>query len=191
MLQAVFLDRDGVINRQRAGYVTSWSEFELLPGALHALCCLAALSVPILVITNQSAVGRGLISPGELDDIHERLRALVEEAGGRLDGFYVCPHSPETNCRCRKPWPGLLLQAARDFHLQQQGCIFVGDALSDYLAARAAGCNSILVRSGRQGPQLSDMVGPDVPVVADLAAAAELILNSPGMTAGRGALHAT
>lgn len=179
MLQAVLLDRDGVINRQRPDYVKSWSEFELLPGALDALHCLAVRNVPVLVITNQSCVGRGIVAPSTLDEIHERLRTLVLHAGGRLDAFYVCPHTPETHCNCRKPMPGLLLRAARDFQLNLARCVFVGDALTDYLAARAAGCSPLLVRSGRQGPELSDMVSADVPVVADLAAAVELILCGP------------
>lgn len=179
MLQAVLLDRDGVINRERADYVKSWAEFELLPGALDALHCLAMRNVPVLVITNQSCVGRGIVAPNTLDEIHFRLRELVLHAGGRLDAFYVCPHTPETHCYCRKPMPGLLLRAARDFGLNLERCVFVGDSLTDYLVARAVGCAPLLVRSGRQGPELCDLVGPDVPVVADLAAAVELILCGP------------
>ncbi|HMN31307.1 MAG TPA: HAD-IIIA family hydrolase, partial [Caldilineaceae bacterium] len=93
-IQAIFLDRDGVINRERSDYVKAWSEFEFLPGVLTALSQLAQLGVPILVISNQSAIGRGLASPAIVDEIHQRARAIIEGAGGRIDAFFVCPHHP-------------------------------------------------------------------------------------------------
>jgi len=172
-MQAILLDRDGVINRERADYVKSWAEFAFLPGVLPALARLARLNRPILVITNQSAIGRGIISMETVKEIHAKMRTSVQAAGGRIDGFYVCPHHPAAGCLCRKPRPGLLQQAAAQHGLDLARCVFIGDAITDFQAAQAAGCQSILVRSGRQGEQLPTMLGEHstVPLVADLAAA--------------------
>lgn len=153
--QAIFLDRDGTLNRERADYVKSWQEYEWLPGALDALAMLAALDAPILVVTNQSAIGRGILDFGVLHTIHARARAEAQAAGGRLDDFLVCPHAPAAGCACRKPRPGLLLQAAARYNLDLRKCVFVGDSLTDMQAAAAAGCLCILVRTGRQGPALA------------------------------------
>jgi D-glycero-D-manno-heptose 1,7-bisphosphate phosphatase len=182
-LQAVFLDRDGTLNRERADYVKSWQEYEWLPGALAALVALARLGVPIFVVTNQSAVGRGILDVGALAAIHAQACAEAQAAGGRIDGFWVCPHAPDEGCACRKPQPGLLLAAARQHHLELSRCVFVGDTVTDMQAALAAGCASILVRTGRQGQQLDALLagltagaGGSTQVVADVSAAADLIV---------------
>lgn len=174
---AVLLDRDGVLNQERADYVKSWQEFQVLPGALSALRRLATLSVPIAVITNQSAIGRGLVTAATVAAIHAQLRQTVVAAGGRLDGFFVCPHHPDAACACRKPKPGLLHQAAHHFGFDLANAIFIGDAITDWKAAHAAGCHAILVKSGRQGPTLADFFThpPAPPIVADLAAAIDLL----------------
>lgn len=176
---AILLDRDGVINHERADYVKSWQEFQLLPGVLAALQRLATLPIPIVVITNQSAIGRGLVAPATVAAIHNQLTQVVSTAGGRLDGFFVCPHPPSAGCDCRKPKPGLLLQAARHFDFDLAQAIFIGDAITDFEAARAAGCHAILVKSGRQGTVLdtyfTNTAAP--PLVADLAAAVDLLLQ--------------
>ena len=153
-LQAVFLDRDGTLNRERADYVKSWQEFEWLPGALDALAELVSLGVPVLVVTNQSALGRGILDPSALHAIHAQAQAEALAAGGRLDDFLICPHAPADGCTCRKPKPGLLLQAAARYNLDLQCCVFVGDSLTDMQAAEAAGCGWLLVRTGRQGTVL-------------------------------------
>lgn len=175
---AVLLDRDGVINQERADYVKSWLEFQFLPGVLSALSRLATLPIPIVVITNQSAIGRGLIAPETVTTIHAQLSKAVATAGGRLDGFFICPHHPATGCACRKPKPGLLLQAAQHFGFKLAQAVFIGDAVTDFEAAQAAGCQAILVRSGRQGATLDAyFTGASAPpIVADLAAAVELLL---------------
>jgi len=178
-MRAILLDRDGVINRERADYVKSWQELELLPGALAALQRLATLEIPILVITNQSAIGRGIIQPKTVAAIHDQLRTVVAQAGGRLDAFFICPHHPADGCLCRKPQPGLLHQAAAQFHFALDQAVFIGDAITDFQAARAAGCRSILVKSGRQGAALTDLLTGETtppPLVADLAAAVDLLL---------------
>ncbi len=177
-MQGFFLDRDGVINCERADYVKTWDEFIFLPGALPALRRLATLNLPILVISNQSAIGRGLVARKTVDAIHQQAQATIEATGGRVDGFFVCPHHPDLHCACRKPQPGLLQQAAAQFKLDLAQCLFIGDAITDFQAAQAAGCQSILVKSGRQGAQLQQLMTTNnpTPVVADLAAAVEMIL---------------
>jgi D-glycero-D-manno-heptose 1,7-bisphosphate phosphatase len=181
MRQALFLDRDGVINRERADYVKSRQEFELLPGVLLALARLSILQMPLIVISNQSAIGRGLVSLATVNGIHAQLQRLVNTAGGHLDAFYICPHLPADACACRKPKPGLLLQAAAEFNLDLAASLFVGDTYTDYLAAQAVGCDVILVQTGRQGLQLPALLAnhPSVPIVPDLAAAVSMILDVP------------
>jgi D-glycero-D-manno-heptose 1,7-bisphosphate phosphatase len=187
MLQAIFLDRDGVINRERSDYVKSWDEFELLPNVLPALRRLAKLQIPIGVLTNQSAIGRGLVSAAQVGDIHHRLARLVEEGGGRIDAFFVCPHHPDDNCSCRKPKPGLLYQCAQHFGVELAQCVFVGDALTDYLAATAARCNAILVTSGRQGTELHRLLQDhrhhdhrEIAILPDLSGAVDEIVRQYG-----------
>lgn len=144
-MPAVLLDRDGVINRRRVDHVKSWSEFEFLPGVLPALAVLHAMQTRVAVITNQGAVGRGLLSAPDLDRIHTRMARAIRAAGGRLDGIYACPHAPTQGCACRKPAPALFYQASADLGIRLSGSIFVGDSPSDVQAARAAGCRPVLI----------------------------------------------
>lgn len=186
-MQAILLDRDGVINHERADYVKSWQEFQLLPGVLPALAQLATLTMPIVVISNQSAIGRGIITATQVAELHQKLGEVVTAAGGRIDAFFVCPHHPADNCCCRKPKPGLLQQAAQQFTFSLAEAVFIGDAITDYEAACAAGCHSILVKSGRQGAALDrrfvDAVAPP-PIVADLGAAVDLLFSRTGSRSG-------
>lgn len=157
MKPAVFLDRDGVINQNRPDYVKRWEEFEFLPNALIALRRLAIFGWPVIVITNQSIIGRALVSRAAVDDIHERMLKSVSNAGGRIDSIFCCPHRPDELCECRKPRPGLLLRAAAQFSIDLQRSYFVGDAESDLEAARAAGCKAVFVKSGRGNDLLERM----------------------------------
>lgn len=161
---AVFLDRDGVINRNRPDYVRRWDQFEFLPGALEALRDLARKDLPVLVVSNQSAVGRGLMSSWDLDEINTRMLELVTAAGGRIDGAYYCPHAPEAGCACRKPAPGLLLEAMQRFGVDPGRSCLVGDGVADMLAAREVGIPSILVLTGRGQETLVDPRLRDCPI---------------------------
>jgi D-glycero-D-manno-heptose 1,7-bisphosphate phosphatase len=177
---AVFLDRDGVISVNRADYVKSWDEFIFLPGALDSLRSLAEHGMPVIVISNQSAIGRGLLSRQTADEINRRMQAEVEAQGGRLDAVYICPHTPDEKCDCRKPRPGLLYQAAEEHQLDLQSSYFVGDALSDVEAALAVGCLPLLVLTGRglaQRPMLEQLGLQGVKVVADIAKAVRWIIT--------------
>jgi D-glycero-D-manno-heptose 1,7-bisphosphate phosphatase len=151
-MKAVLLDRDGVINRNRLDYVTRPEEFRFLPGAIEALASLAASPFRVVVVTNQSAVGRGRMNAEMLAGIHDRMLERVHAAGGRIDGIYACPHRPEDRCPCRKPAPGLLQQAAQDLSLDLEASFLIGDAVSDVYAAGAVGCQPILVLTGH-GPK--------------------------------------
>jgi len=146
----LFLDRDGVIIENRANYVRKWTDVSIYPHALRALARLKKSCYKIIVVTNQSAVGRGLVSLAEVNDINQRLVTMVEQAGGRIDAIYVCPHAPEAACACRKPAPGLLLQASADHNIDLPDSLLVGDAVSDLIAGHAAGVGRLIfVRSGR------------------------------------------
>ncbi len=146
---AIFLDRDGVINQNRSDHVKAWSEFEFLPGAIEALRRLSRLDWPIVVVSNQAAIGRGLMTRETVEDIHSHMVSAVQRAGGRIDGVFYCPHRPEDKCDCRKPRPGLLFHAAQQLQLELKRSFFVGDAETDVLAAKAVGCRPVLVKTGR------------------------------------------
>jgi len=146
---AIFLDRDGVINCNRPDHVKSWPEFEFLPGAIKALQRLSQLGWPVVVVTNQAVVGRGLVSRRTVEEIHAQMMAAVCGAGGRMDEVLYCPHGPEDRCACRKPRPGLLLLASARLGLDLSRSFMVGDAESDVFAAQAVGCRPVLVKTGR------------------------------------------
>lgn len=153
---AIFLDRDGVIIENRADYIRTWSHVTYIQPAFEALISLSQLPYPIIIVTNQSAVGRKLISKAVADEINQRLVLEIRQAGGRIDGVYMCPHAPEANCSCRKPKPGLLLQAAEELNLDLARSIMVGDALTDIHAGRKAGVGqAVMVLTGRGKDQLA------------------------------------
>lgn len=172
-VRLVLVDRDGVINRDSDQYIKSVAEWRPLPGSLEALRDLTAAGFRIVVITNQSGIGRGLFSESTLDAIHAAMRAAVEQTGGRIDGIYFCPHLPGAGCQCRKPAPGLLLDAARDFGASLDGVAFIGDKESDVGAAIAVGARPILV-----GERVSADRLPGVERYADLAAAAHALIDA-------------
>lgn len=171
----VLLDRDGVINRMRPDHVKSWEELELLPGAVEALARLTRAGCRLVVLTNQSAIGRGLITREQVDQIHDRLDAVVARAGGRIDAYLLCPHTPLDGCACRKPAPGLLLRARDELGIDLTRAVLIGDQLSDLDAARAAGCRAILVDPDpgvRDGGRLDGQA-----VAGSLIEATDLILE--------------
>ena len=143
--RAIFLDRDGIINQRIiGGYVTEWSEFHFLHGALAGLVRLAPSPTPIIVISNQAGIGKGLMSVNALAEITSRMASKIQRAGGRIDAVYYCPHTPADECTCRKPKPGLLLEAQRDWGIALGQSVFLGDSATDMDAGRAAGCEVML-----------------------------------------------
>jgi D-glycero-D-manno-heptose 1,7-bisphosphate phosphatase len=178
-LQAILLDRDGTINVERADYVLEPGQLQLLPGAVQAMARIARWGIPVLVVTNQSGVGRGLLSEEMLLAIHTRLREELAPDGGRIDDFFVCPHHPNAGCSCRKPRPGLLVQAAVRYGLDLSQCLMIGDSATDLQAAQAAGCPALFVQSGLgrsvPGTECTLSAWPPNLTAADLAEAVELL----------------
>ncbi len=148
---AVILDRDGVINRKppRAEYVRSWAEFQWMPGAKESLRLFREAGFRVLVVSNQAGIGRGAMTEADLADIHDRFKLEVEAAGGHIDAIYHCPHDWNEGCECRKPAPGMLFQAHRDFDLDLRRTCFIGDDERDGIAADAAGCPFMMVSQER------------------------------------------
>ena len=152
---AIFLDRDGVIIENCPNYVRTWGDVQLFEQALTALAKIKRSPYKIVIVTNQSAIGRGLITLAQADAINARLVQTIVDAGGRVDGVYLCPHQPVDQCTCRKPQPGLLIQAAQDLGLDIERSLMIGDALSDLLAGKLAGVQKVaLVRTGRGSAQV-------------------------------------
>ncbi|HEY0704508.1 MAG TPA: HAD family hydrolase [Candidatus Acidoferrales bacterium] len=145
---AIFLDRDGVINCLRPGdYVLNWPQFLFVPGIQAALKQLSALNLPMIVISNQAAVGKGLLSPAALEAITAQMQQTLLADGVSLTAAFYCPHRIDENCDCRKPKPEMLFRAAREFNTDLKRSIFIGDSATDIQAALAAGCQPILFGS--------------------------------------------
>lgn len=155
----IFLDRDGVINENRADHVKAWHEFRFLPGALEALRLLTERRYRIFIVTNQAAVNRGLLPSATLDEIHQHMAATAEAHGAHIAGIRHCPHRDDECCSCRKPRPGMLLGLAAERQIDLAQAYFIGDALTDVAAGNAAGCRTVLVLTGRGSEQVSH---PDI-----------------------------
>lgn len=153
----LFLDRDGVINRRLIDeYVRNWSEFEFEPGVLEALAALAPRFRTIVIVTNQRGIARGLMTEADLARVHERMSSEIEQAGGRIDGIYHCPHDRHTGCACRKPGIGLAEQARRAHpHIDFTRSLMVGDSASDMEFADRAGMKKLFI-----GPDAPGSVAP-------------------------------
>jgi len=178
-MDALFLDRDGVINVNRSDHVKSWDQFAFVAGALSALRRLRAAGVPIVIVTNQAVIGRRMVEQEVVEDIHRRLRRAVEWAGGQVLDILYCPHAPEENCNCRKPQPGLLIEAAGRHGFDLSRCGLVGDAVTDILAGQAVGCTTVMVRTGRGKDQFqvaASMTLSDFHVSTDLSDAVDWLL---------------
>lgn len=145
----IILDRDGVINKKalKAEYITKWSDWQWLPGSKEAICLLKKDGYQIIIVSNQAGIARGYMSHNDLADLHLRMKMELEECGGNIDGIYYCPHDWNENCECRKPKPGMLFQAQRDFNLDLSRVYFVGDDERDEIAGKAAGMKTALVNS--------------------------------------------
>jgi histidinol-phosphate phosphatase family protein len=145
---AIFIDRDGVINCRRPGdYVLETAQFLFTPGIRTALKEISQLGLPLIVISNQAAVGKGLLPEEVLQDITAYMHRELASDGTFLTAVYYCPHRPDENCDCRKPKPELLFVAAKDFEIDLSRSVFIGDSETDVQAARAANCIPVLFPS--------------------------------------------
>ena len=155
---AIFIDRDGVINCRRAGdYVLNWSDFSFTPGITEALSELAKLRLPIIVISNQACVGKGLLTVSGLQDITTRMYEILAAGGILISAAYYCIHRVEDNCNCRKPKPALLYNAASNYNIDLNRSVFIGDSDTDMQAGLAAGCTPVLF--GSTDVRSSDQLG--------------------------------
>ena len=145
----VFLDRDGVINREGTSYVTCWGDFEFLPRSIEAIKRLTENGFSIILITNQSIVNRNMISRKTLQTIHANMKNAIESGGGQIKDMFYCPHRPEDRCGCRKPKPGMILTAKKKYNIDLSTSVMVGDRAKDIACARNAGCaKAVLVKTG-------------------------------------------
>jgi D-glycero-D-manno-heptose 1,7-bisphosphate phosphatase len=178
-MHLVILDRDGVINQDSEDYIKSPQEYIPLPGSLEAIARLNAAGYQVAIATNQSGVGRGLFEQTTLDAMHDKLRDLLVEVGGHIDAIVFCPHTPQAQCGCRKPRPGLLQQIGERLGIVLTDVPVIGDSLRDLEAARAVGARPILVRTGKGERTLRKGEGLDgVAVYNDLATAVDALLTA-------------
>ncbi|MFH1860263.1 MAG: D-glycero-beta-D-manno-heptose 1,7-bisphosphate 7-phosphatase [bacterium] len=147
--RVVFLDRDGVINKKLEGdYVKSYDEFIFLPGAIDAIKKIKQKGLLVIIITNQSGIGRGIMSAEDLSMVHEQMLAELKKDGVLIDAIYYCPHSPDNGCDCRKPMDGLFKQALMDFNIDIKNSWMIGDEQKDIDAGEKAGCKTYLLSKG-------------------------------------------
>jgi D-glycero-D-manno-heptose 1,7-bisphosphate phosphatase len=178
---AVFLDRDGVIIENVATHVRSWDEVVFLPGALESLATLALSPYKVVIVTNQSVIGHGIINYAAAEAINNRILDVIVKAGGRVDRVYMCPHVSSDLCNCRKPRPGMILQAVEELGLDVGRSFLIGDAVTDLQAGMAAGITkNILVQTGRgedQARLLDEVSQSQCRILKDIPAAVSEILT--------------
>ncbi|WP_337833269.1 D-glycero-beta-D-manno-heptose 1,7-bisphosphate 7-phosphatase [Geoanaerobacter pelophilus] len=180
--RAVFIDRDGTINEEKE-YLYRPEAFEFIPGVPEAIRILGEAGFLVVVVTNQSGVARGYYGEDDVRSLHRYMDELLLTAGAKVDAYYFCPHHPvngvgeyRIDCRCRKPMPGMLLQAVSDLGIDLSASWMIGDKLADVEAGIAAGCRSAMVLTG-YGTEEQTKLPVDVPVFKDLLAAAQAILT--------------
>ncbi len=174
----VILDRDGVINHDSDAYIKSADEWVPIKGSIQAIARLYRNGIKIAVATNQSGLARGLFDEGTLKQIHDKMLGEIRAAGGNLAGIFYCPHGPEEGCRCRKPDVGLILQIAEQLQIDPLGIPLIGDAARDIQAASSAGCQPVLVKTGKGSATLdSGLLDPAIPVFEDLSAFVDFWLD--------------
>ncbi|MCP4686707.1 MAG: D-glycero-beta-D-manno-heptose 1,7-bisphosphate 7-phosphatase [Desulfobacterales bacterium] len=179
----VFLDRDGVINRDSRDYIKTPGDFQFLPRAREAVGALTRGGFAVIVITNQSIINRGWAPREVLESIHQRMKSGCAGMGGEISDIFHCPHTPDEGCACRKPKPGLIFQARDKHDVDLSASIMVGDSAKDIACAKNAGCGqSVLVKSGlefeKQRALLEENGTPPDHVAADLYEAAQWILTT-------------
>lgn len=177
MRPAIFLDRDGVLIENRAEYVRELRDVEFLPRTFEAMRRGAALPHAFVIVSNQAGVGKGVIAPETANAIQAHVVGEIASHGGRIERAYFCPHRADADCDCRKPRPGMLLQAARELGLDLSASWMIGDNITDMQAGRAAGVRCILVRSGLGAQQPEPDEALAFEVVDDVYAAIERIAD--------------
>lgn len=178
MTQAyVLLDRDGVINHDSDDYIKSPDEWNPIEGSLEAIALLNKHGFKVAVITNQSGLSRGFYDETVLAEMHKKMHQMTEAKGGKIEAIYYCPHSPEDQCSCRKPKPGLLKEFSSDFNKSLSDVYFIGDKLADIQAANEAGANPMLVKTGKGQNTLDKHPDINAPIFRNLYDAAKFIIT--------------
>ncbi len=145
----IFIDRDGVINQDSPAYIKDPSEFHFIPKSCEAIALLTRHGFDVILITNQSVIGRKMVTQKVLDAIFDKLKTGVAKAGGHITDIFFCPHAPDAGCDCRKPLPGLIIQAIRTYNIDPAQSLMVGDSVKDIECGHAAGCaKNLLVATG-------------------------------------------
>ena len=176
-MKLVILDRDGVINHDSEQFIKSPEEWKPIPGSLAAIARLNQAGYRVVVASNQSGIGRGLLDTDTLMAIHDKMHKALALVGGRIDAIFFCPHTNADNCECRKPKPGLLKEIAARLNADLAGVPAIGDSLRDLQSALAVGAQPMLVLTGKGRKTQDDPdLPPGTPVFADLAAAVAHIL---------------
>lgn len=179
MKRAVFLDRDGTINVEKE-YLYRIEEFEFISGTPEAIRLLNEAGFFVVVVSNQSGVARGYYTEEDVDILHRFIAAELKKSGARVDAWSFCPHHPQgrgsysLECRCRKPLPGMLIEAAQRHDIDLEASVMIGDKLVDIEAGKAAGCRTILVRTG-YGAEVEPRIPIDTEVYDDLLAAVKAL----------------
>jgi D-glycero-D-manno-heptose 1,7-bisphosphate phosphatase len=177
-MKLVILDRDGVINYDSKQFIRSPAEWRPIPGSVEAIARLNQAGYRVVVATNQSGLGRGLFDMDTLNGIHDKMHRTVLGAGGHIDAIFYCPHTIESDCRCRKPKSGMFERIAKCFNIDLPGTPAVGDSLRDLQAAAAVGAIPLLVLTGKGTQTKAEGGLPEGTLVfPDLAAAADHILS--------------
>lgn len=177
IMKLIILDRDGVINQDSDDYIKSPEEYIPIPGSLEAIARLNHAGYIVMVATNQSGIARGFFDIDTLNRIHEKLRRLLSNCGGHIDGIFFCPHGPDENCECRKPKSGMLREITHRLDTSLQGVPLVGDSLKDIQAAQAVGAVPLLVKTGKGERTLAKGEGLNgVPEFENLAECVESLL---------------
>ena len=176
----VILDRDGVINHDSPDYIRSPEQWHPIDGSLEAIADLNRAGFAVAVVSNQSAVGRGLLSAEALQMIHVKMTDALAAVGATIAGIYHCPHTPAEGCRCRKPAVGMVKRLERELGLDPAGAPLIGDKHTDLALALRVGARPILVRTGYGARTLAMLEDPTVEVYDDLASAAAALIQEPG-----------
>jgi len=171
MNKAAFLDRDGVINQKapEGQYVTRWDEFRFLPGVVEGIIQLNRAGFCVIVVTNQRCVAKGLLTETDLNGLHQRMSEQLARAGAKIDAIFHCPHELDPPCTCRKPAPGMLLEAARTRDLDLASSWMIGDSVADIQAGKSAGCKTarVLAKNPETSEPENDGAAPcDADVIA-------------------------
>jgi D-glycero-D-manno-heptose 1,7-bisphosphate phosphatase len=173
----VLLDRDGVINHDSDDFIKSPDEWQPIDGSLESIALLNRHGYKVIVISNQSGIARGLFDEEMLASIHDKMHRLLADKDGEIEAIYYCPHSPENNCNCRKPKPGLLNQFALEKNVDLTEVYFVGDTMRDIDAALSTGAIPLLVQTGKGQQTVCAHPDLNIPIFENLYEAAKFIIS--------------